>query len=223
MRAARVEVAREVAVQVAAEVKSKIPTGGWFSIYRDAIEFFEHDEKAWAVAGLYPSALTKFPAEETQLEFSGESKFAVIMAAQNPWTIDMIPALSGGYPAKATAKHASPSEIAAHRARLTTVISSVRDALLAAGGAIESSGLPRINGQVYADIGFLALRLEHGLGGLPRKPVWLKTWNELRAKIDDWAAVPAPLVKQILSGDSTGATEAKTMPKDLLNAIRRGT
>lgn len=221
MQAARDELARQAVSKIADAVRQKIPSGGWFTIYREAIEYFESaDGKRWGVAGLYPSALSRFDASESQVIFSGASQVAQLMAARNPWPIDMIPAYTGGYRAQAIVKHASVSEIDSHRKRLEGVIAEVKQELLSAGGAIELRGLPVIAGKVYADIAFLAMRLEHGLGGLPRRPVWLKTWNDLRNKMPGWTREALPRIEYVLRG-SPSQTPVAAMPDELLRILRR--
>ncbi len=221
MKAARDELARQAASNVADAVVKKIPSGGWYTIYREAIQYFESaDGTRWGVAGLYPAALSRFDASESQVIFSGSSQVAQIMASRNPWTIDMIPAYTGGYRAQAIVKHASVSEIDSHRKRLEGVIDEVKTELLTAGGAIELRGLPVIAGKVFADIAFLAMRLEHGLGGLPRRPVWLKTWNELRSKLPGWEREALPRIEYVLRGSPT-RTPLPAMPEELLRILRR--
>lgn len=207
------EIASHLADRTAAAVREKIPDGGWFTIYKLAIQYFEDPSHAkWLVQGKFPTALSNLPADSTQIEIYGDTEIASIMKGHNPWTIDMIPSIVGGYRANAKARQASSSEVKAHRKRLTEVLPDVVDALKAAGAVIEQREFPTIAGRVYADIAFMGKRLEHGLGGLPRKPHWLPAWRELQGQAGRWALEIEGKVNPILRGLASRGPKAPPPP-----------
>ena len=212
--AASHEIAAHLADRTAAAVRNEIPDGGWYTIYKLAIQFFEDPINAeWLVTGKWPTALSNLPAESTQIEIYGDTEIARIMKGHNMWTIDMIPSIVGGYRANATARQASTSEVAAHRKRLEDVIDDVKDKLKLAGATIEQRELPTIAGRVYADIVWMGARLEHGLGGLPRKPHWLPAWRELQNKGPAWAREIEGKINPILRGHADRGPKAPPPPR----------
>ncbi len=217
---ANAELGRQFAANISDEAAAGLPTGGWFTIYREAIKFFESaDGQTWAAAGLWPQSFSTFPGDSTLVTFGGDSTVAGIMAQQNPWPITMIPAIAAGYRATAKARHASSVEMERERKRIDPVLEDVKSALVAAGGAIQVNTFPTIAGTIYADIGFLALRLEHGLGGLPRIPVWARAFRRAQVNAPKWAAQARPRVEQILRG-SESASPIDAMPEQLRKAIQ---
>jgi hypothetical protein len=173
---ARAEVGRALSKRIAEEVKKLIPNRpGWFEIYRNAIEYVENsDATEWAVAGLSRTKLTKVPAESTQVKFGGTTPIAKVMRRHNPWTVDTIPGIAGGYSMEAEVRPASKTEIESHRARLRAVLPDVKRELTDAGAVVLEGEFPTIAGEVFVDLVFLAKRLELGLGGFRRIPHWLK-------------------------------------------------
>jgi len=220
VEAANAEIGRQFARNTARVARAQLPTGGWFSIYREAIDFFESpDGKQWAAAGLWPQSFSTFPGDSTIVEFAGTSPVARVMAARNPWPMDSIPAVTGGYRATAKTKHGSPSELDHHRDRISGVLATVKLELAEAGVVLAPGTFPVIAGAVYADIAWFALRLEHGLGGLPRIPVWARTFAQLKREATQWAAAARPTVEPILNGAST-RSPIPAMPDALLRALR---
>ena len=208
------EIGVRLAQRAAETVKNKVPDGGWYTIYKLAISYFEDPVNAeWRVAGKWPVPLSSLPADSTQVEIQGDTEIAGIMRAHNMWTIDMIPSIVGGYRATAVARQASSSEVSHHRARLEKVIDDVKKELSAAGAVVEARGLPTIAGKVYADIAWMGTRLEHGLGGLPRKPHWLPAFRELINKSPEWTSEISSHVDQIMLGRADRGPKPSPPPK----------
>ena len=208
------EIASHLADRTAEEVRSKIPDGGWFTIYKLAIKFFEDTNNAsWTIQGLWPTALSKLPAESTLIEIYGDTEIAGIMKGHNMWPIDMIPSIVGGYRANAKARQASSGEVKAQRTRIGKVIGEIEGALKGAGAVIENREFPTIAGKVYADIAWMGARLEHGLGGLPRKPHWIPAFRELTNKAMEWAREIDGKTGPILRGHASRGPKAPQPPR----------
>lgn len=205
VRAAATVAGRAIAGGIQKTVLNKIPSGEkWLDLYREAIQYLEsrtHD--AWTVAGLSPTALITVPAESTQIKIMGGENASVvanILAGHNPWTVDTLPAISGGIPAEAEVRPASTSEMAAHRLRLSGVLAAVIEQLQSAGAQV-SDGFPQIGGKVFIDLVFLQMRLEHGLGGFPRVPHWLPAARQAANKSKGWVAAERPAIERALAGE----------------------
>lgn len=199
----------------------QLPAGGWFTIYREAIKYFESsDGTRWAAAGLWPITFMTLPGDTTLIEFSGDSTVAKIMGTRNPWPMDTIPGYVGGYRADVKAKQASTAEMNQERDRIDGLLNEVKEELVEAGGAIDDNAFPVIAGKVYANIAWFAMRLEHGLGGLPRIPVWARTFTQAQPNMPKWAEQARPQIEQILKGAPT-RTPIREMPPELLRDLRR--
>lgn len=222
VKAANAELGRQFAMNIAEAVKAELPRGGWFTIYAQAVSYFESSGgEEWAAAGLWPREFSTFPADSTLIEFGGSTEVARIMASRNPWPMDAIPGLTGGYRATARAKQAAGGELEAARDRIGNIIDDVKAELSRAGAPTQDDAFPIIAGTVYADIGHLALRLEHGLGGLPRHPVWAKAFLRAQTAAIRWAEEARPNVESVLRGASS-STAMPSMPDDLRRELRQG-
>ena len=174
---------KEFGEQLRRRVISMIPDkGGWYDIYKSSIVLNEvkpgHWELTTIIRELSPAAI---PAETsliwlaTKRTAKADLAAAVVMiAANNPWTIDSIPAVAGGLPADAIIKPASPGEVE-HFRRRRLLDRKVLDSRLK-GIPVKildfDPELPTVDGRVLADVPFLALRLEYGYGGFSKTPIW---------------------------------------------------
>jgi len=204
VRAAATIAGRAIADGVRDTVLTRIPPGEkWLDLYREAIQYLEsRDHDAWAVAGLSPTALTTVPAESTQIKIKGgidAHVVANILAQHNPWTVDTLPAVSGGIPGEAEVRPASVSEMDSHRQRLAAVLAAVIDQLQAAGAQITGD-FPEVSGQVFIDLVFLQMRLEHGLGGFPRVPHWLPAARQAANRAREWVGAEQRAIEDALAG-----------------------
>jgi hypothetical protein len=186
------------------EVKKRIPaSGGWYAIYRGALEAKESGDE-WIVDGLQKVPFETVPANETLLSFVGTGKFAAILAPYNPWPIDLIPPIDKGYSDAPTTRAASHEQVETRRDYLVPVLDNIKTALKDAGASLEGdSGLLRINGDIYADIGYLAMRLEHGYHGFPHIPHWGIVMSRLRTDGGKWLTdgdIPRDVDKAISDG-----------------------
>jgi len=185
------EVGRAFSEQLAKEVKKRLAgRSGWVKIYHDAILYRETPRgDQWAVAGLdnqHPE-LFKFPAASSLLTFTGNGRGS-IPAEYNPWPIDVIPVLKEGYDDTAVIKMYDPGTVETYRqARLLNVPSVV--SALSEVGSVDTSGdtLVMID-QVYADIAWLARRLELGFDGYPRIPHWGPAASAAATQGDKWVS-----------------------------------
>lgn len=201
-RAAATVAGRAIAGGIQADVVKRIPRGGvWLDLYRKAIQYLEgREQDEWAVAGLSRTELTTVPAESTQIKIKGNTPVAKILAQQNPWTVDTLPAIFGGIPAEAEVRPATAGEMASHRARLAGVLDDVVGKLRAAGAQVILGGLPTVAGAVLIDLVFLQMRLEHGLGGFPRVPHWLPAARQAANKSAKWVGAEGREIEAALEG-----------------------
>lgn len=227
--AARRVIGRAVAERLAQEVKDRIPArGGWYKIYRDALTFRESAVgNEWAVLGLSPVDLRTPPVNETLIAFGGTSPEGSILKPYNPWTIDMVPPIVGGYRDAVLVRAASESSVLQQRDRLAPLLPTVVDALDTAGfRVLDDSNLLTIGGQVMADIAYLAARLEVGYPGFPRVPHWGPVVAKARSSVESWVTATDVVsrVDQALAGaavpvvNEMGPTEA-----DVFRELREAT
>jgi hypothetical protein len=163
-----------ISARLADEVRKKIPSGGgWLDIYRDAIEYIELGKGNYGILGVAEVSFTNLEAETTLLWFQGGDQASQVLAQYNPWPIDALPAVKGGIASDALVKPASESEVTHHRQRIAGSLSSIVALIARVGANVDPNGLVSINGQVFADLDFMARRLEFGLGGFPKVPHWL--------------------------------------------------
>lgn len=201
-RAAATAAGRAIAKGIQEDVQERIPKGEkWLDLYRDAIKFLENDKKdEWAIAGLSRTKLTTVPAESTQIKIGGSNPIAIEMAKHNPWTVDTLPPISGGIPAEAEVRPASPAEMDGHRRRLREVYADLVSKITKLGATVTDGVKPSINGKVFIDLVFLQMRLEHGLGGFPRVPHWLKTARAAKNQAPRWVAAAGREIREALAG-----------------------
>lgn len=184
------------------EVRRRIPDeGGWYDIYKDALKVVEVDGVI-KVVGDAEIAITTMPADKTVLFVEGNSAAAIVLQVQNPWPVDMLPAIKGGLKASVRAVPSSISETNTLRERLFPQMSVIKKALVDAGATVIDNGIPKINGKTYVDMNFLSLRLEHGLGPFSRLPHWRPAAN----KAKDFLREVAPEIQSLLD---------KTLQKEL--------
>lgn len=187
-----------LAEELAAKIRSMIPdSGGWYDIYSDAIDFIEISPSQWGVAGFSDLEFDKVEADKSLLWFQGGSKEAQLLSQYNPWTISEIPAIDGGISGDVLVRPASASEVTFHCDRLRAEIGAIRFLLARLNYKVEENGLPLVNGRVVADIDFLIRRLEFGLCGFPRTPIWTKAPAEAEklARSEDVAAAFDRVIK----------------------------
>ena len=197
------EVGRAVSEQTATEVKRRLGGhGGWVRIYYNSIIFREGmDGDNWAVAGINEThpKLFEDSAETTLLNFDSASARDVnslvsIVANNNPWPIDVIPVIEGGYPGTATVRMYDQGTVETIREARLRNLPGVIEALKAAGGRVDESGdnILMID-RLYADLAYMAKRLELGFHGYPRIPHWGPAASKLAAQGEKWASTPSVL------------------------------
>lgn len=224
-------VARGVSQEVAAHVRQKIPSGGWYNIYRNAITYFSVDDgRLWAVSGLWPTEFSTFPAETTLVIFEVEEglpddspirKIGNVMKGREPWPIDQIPAISGGYRLTATGRPASEKDVETRREALLKERAQIIDDLVEAGAQVLPNMFPVISGTVYADVAYMAQALEHGLAGLKRVPHWASAFLAAKNKMGAWIAGKSGQIQAALDGQLAFTDEEDRMPPGLEEAIRK--
>lgn len=217
--------AANAALHIAEIVRSRIPSGGWYDIYKKAITYFSSaDGMRYAVSGHWETQFSTFPADTTLVEFTGTSDIASVLVQFNPWVIDQLPAISGGYRVAATAKPSSAADVEARRKVLVGVATPIRDKLKGAGATIVD-GFPVVNGRVYADIAFMARALEHGLAGLKRIPHWIVAYNlatrSRTSSIRVWTEEVRGKIQAILDGNGDFMPDGRELPPDLARALDR--
>lgn len=224
LRQAASLVADTIAEKVAEKVRQKIPEGGWYDIYREAIQYFvSSDGLKHAISGRWEAKFESFPAETTLLTITGDDEVAAAIIQHNPWPIDILPAISGGYRFNVVAKPASAATVEDRRLSILPSIGSVKTALKTAG-ATPIDGLPTINSIVYADIAFMARALEHGLAGLKRVPHWVSVYREAtvsRESMGSWTKEARWRIQAILDGTDTYTSKDPKMPADMERHVGR--
>jgi len=207
--------AENASYKIAELVRQKLPSGGWYDIYRHAINYFvSKDGRRWAVAGRWETQFSTFPAEGTLIEFEGAGDVADVLMQYSPWAIDQIPAISGGYRLTVVARPAPAGDVETRRTAIIGARAAILDKLKAAG-ATPTDGFPAINGRVYADIAFMAKALEHGLAGLKRVPHWVVAFNEARHEIANWTEESRGRIQAILDGSADFKPKAQPMPPEM--------
>ncbi len=169
-------VGREIAEKITHEVTRRIPSsGGWYKIYRDALAYKETSEgDQWAIAGFTKIELSDPPADTTLVDFAGIEPDGRALAGYNPWPIDMIPVVVGGYKDGANIYPAGEGAVTSNRERVRAILDVARQALIddAQASLADDSGQLEIQGDKVVDLAFLASRMEVGYGGFPRHPHW---------------------------------------------------
>lgn len=205
-------IGRHLATKTAQVVRIKIPSGGgWTSIYKAAIRYRETDDGTrWAIHGWAQMELSTPPAESTLITIEGDpsNPVAGFMMAQNPWVVDAIPAVAGGYAATARADPAAPSVVAARRGQLLAIRSQTQTGLVNLGARVLPwEFTPQFRNGVFADLAFLACSLEHGANGLPRHPHWSTAAGKLSAQGARWASQTVDGVNKALMGKQLPSTD----------------
>jgi len=181
-----------VAVKVLADklrdrLRDMVPDkGGWYDLYRDSIVTvmtgFGQYEVTTTVAEIRYGDII---ADTSLIWVSGVEGAASTLSQYNPWTLDTIPAISGGIVADLLVRPASESEVNTFRRKRGDDLADTSDQGIKKQvyirhneSILPESTLPKINGSVTADVPFLAKRMEYGLGGFPRTPIWTRAAAE---------------------------------------------
>jgi hypothetical protein len=174
---ARLAIANKAAEHTKELIKKKIPgKGGWYDIYRDSLVITRPGPKTVRVTVDFSEIkLGSIPADTSLIWISSkDDQAATVLSHHNPWTLDTIPAIKDGINCELIVKPSSESESNFHRKKRHSEMTSIHKQLVTVGATVEKSdgALPKINGRILADVPFLVQRLEHGLGGFPRTPIW---------------------------------------------------
>lgn len=216
------EVGRAVSAQTAIEVQRRLGgRGGWIRVYYNSIIYLEGvNGGEWAIAGLNETRpdLFEYPAENSLLFFGSGNEsdtggISSIMANENPWPIDIIPALKAPYPTTAIVQMHDPGTVETYREARLRNLAGVIEMLQAAGGQVDLApeALVYID-RVYADIAYMAKRLELGFHGYPRIPHWGPALSKAAASGEQWASTPAVLrlVENAVKGKEPGKVATMT-------------
>lgn len=182
-----------LAEKLAARVRELIPKkGGWYDIYRNGVKLIEIGPGSFELTtNLTQLGFDKIEADSTLLWFSGGDDVGRLLGADNPWTVDTIPAVAGGFSADIIIRPGSESEVDFHRRKQRANMGAVAALMQRLGRQVMPSGLPTVNGRVMADVPFLARRLEFGLGGFPRTQIWGRLPTDANNLGDDSAVTSA--------------------------------
>jgi hypothetical protein len=155
--------------------------GGWYDLYKDSIKINkiddDHYELTTTIAEIQYSSID---AEKSLIWITGSEEAARVLSQFNPWTLDTIPAIDDGFTANLLVRPASESETTTFRTRRISDRKEIERRLKLTNIKVLKFDpeLPEINGRVMADVPFLAKRLEYGLGGFPRTPIWTRITRE---------------------------------------------
>lgn len=165
---------KRLAEKMAAQIRRLIPKkGGWYDIYRNGVQLIEITPGQYEITTNFTRlGFDKIEAATTLLWFSGGDDVARLLSADNPWTVDTIPSVNGGFSSDIIIRPGSEAEVDFHRKKQGANMAATIAMLQRIGRQVSPSGLPTVNGRVMADVGFLARRLEYGLGGFPRTQIW---------------------------------------------------
>jgi len=194
------DISLNLAEKIREEVVNKIPDkGGWYKIYRESIKVIE-DNNTIKVVGKPEVSMTTLPAAETVLFIEGVGGIAAVLQVYNPWPIDMLPAIQGGVTVSVRAVPSSLKETNTLREELYPQMGKIRTELENAGATIVENGMPKINGKIYVDMGFLSKRLEFGIGPFPPIPHWRPAINKAKSLMNDIIKDSKSLNKEIEKG-----------------------
>ena len=165
---------RNLAEKMAQRVRDMIPDdGGWFDIYRESIQLIEINPDHYEVEAMVTEMkFGSVEAASSLLWFAGGDAVARLLATENPWSVDTLPSVDGGITSDLIVRPASESEVDHHRRRQRANSTNIKVMLGRLGKPLQENELAVINGRVLADVPFLVRRLEYGLGGFPRTPIW---------------------------------------------------
>lgn len=178
---------KKMAEKLAAHIRSLIPDkGGWYDTYRSGIKLVEITPGQFELsASLTELKFDKIEAATTLLWFGGGDEVARLLGNENPWTVDTIPSVDGGFRSDIILRPGSESEVDFHRRKQASNMTSIVAMLQRLGKKVDPNGLPSVNGRVMADVPFLARRLEYGLGGFPRTQIWGRLPTDASNMSDD--------------------------------------
>lgn len=220
-------VGRAVAERTAAEVRGRLVGGGWIAIYRNGIFYKElPDGTEWAVAGFSEVELSDPPADTSLFWFVGAG-LGNPLSFYNPWTLDLIPAIRGGYDDTVVVRMVAPAAVESRRAELAPIVPNVVQALQDAGAQILPDGEVVIDGHVYADLAFMARRLELGYEGYPRIPHWGPAASAANSNVSSWVSegsVITAVEDVLVNGKEPGkVVEMSESERDALAKLREAT
>ncbi|MGE3483749.1 MAG: hypothetical protein AB7L09_03335 [Nitrospira sp.] len=151
--------------------------GGWYDLYKKSIKVNELDDDHFELTTTVTQIeYGNIDAERSLIWITGSEDATRIIAQYNPWTLDTVPAITGGLTADLLIRPASESEANTFRTKRLADLDDVEERLKAINVKMLAfdQTLPKINGRITADVPFLAKRLEYGLGGFPRTPIWTR-------------------------------------------------
>jgi hypothetical protein len=192
---------RQLSTKTTRTVRKRLKGSGWIRLYRDAIIYKETpDGDEWAVAGLSQEEISKFPADKSLASFSptGDGRWP---AEYNPWPIDMIPpATYRG--TSLIVRSASESRVEEYRAARARNLPTLLQVLAESNIIVQEEGLPVAENGTFADIAYLARRLELGYPGFDRIPHWGPAASVLERSGDAWLGEPKllQLVEDAIKG-----------------------
>lgn len=212
---------RAVAGHITEAVKSRLRGSGWIEIYRNAIFYRETpDGKQWAVAGLsQQDRLFEFPARTSLAAFTatGDGQWP---AEYNPWPIDMIPA-ANYRGTTIVVRSESEGSVETYRQARSRNLPTLLAKLAEQNVSVVPGGTPTAANGVFADIAYLARRLELGYPGFPRVPHWGPTAGAARSSGDRWLKDPVllSLVEDAIKG--VEPVEVPQMSKSEADALAK--
>jgi hypothetical protein len=165
---------KKLAERLAARIRELIPNkDGWYDIYRSGVQLVEISPGAYEISTNFTQlGFDKIEAATSLLWFSGGDDVSQLLGADNPWTVDTIPSIVGGFSSDIIIRPGSESEVDFHRRKQRANAASITLMIERLGRQVSANALPAVNGRVMADVPFLARRLEYGLGGFPRTQIW---------------------------------------------------
>ena len=156
--------------------------GGWYDLYKQSIKVNKlNDDNYELTTTIAEINYSNIDAETSLIWLTGSEGGAEILAQSNPWTLDTIPALDGdGLKANMLIRPASEREVNHFRSQRLGDLAEIKRRLAQINIKVLQFDpeLPKVNGRVTADVPFLAKRLEYGLGGFPRTPIWSRITAE---------------------------------------------
>lgn len=197
---------RHVADNTTREVQRRLKGSGWIRIYRQAIIYRETpDGGEWAVAGL--AELTNRPELFRNLASTSLAAFSPTgdgrwPSEYNPWPLDMIPA-AFYRGSTILVRNAPEATVEGERGKRARNLPTLLRVLSERGIAVRDDGLPVAENGIFADIAYLARRLELGYPGFPRIPHWGPAASTAEAAGNRWLKEPNLL--RLVEGAIKGA------------------
>lgn len=170
----------------------------WKKQYIDSFEMKEFDDlepfqEGFAITASMSDDLQNIDAGRTLFLFrkvegmTGVARLSSLMNQYNPWTMETIPPIEGGsgYAMPTVIRRVTKSEVEeiSGKKKSDNTPTSVADQIEEMGYSVDWNISPKIEGELYWDIPWMALRAEFGAGFLAPDMHWRNTISKFKRSI----------------------------------------